>query len=523
MSGGGKVSPRQKMINMMYLVLLAMLALNVSREVLDAFININEGLESTTKSVNEQNRSRYHIFAEAFKKDQKKVGVWKDKADLLFDKSNKMVQYITDLKEKIVKAGDGPKGDVNNIQNKSTTEVSANILIGNELTGKSDGDFLKEEVIQFREFLINLVGDKGYGIGGIKATVAKELSTDDGSLSNDSKEKRPWKDAKFGHLPLAAVITILTDMQIKVRYTESVVLNHLFGMIDAGSHKVNKVEAVINFDKNYLLKGDKYGARIFLAARDTNSQPRVVIDGGKYRVGSDGRLAFTTDGSMVGMNSIKGSVYFKGPDGDEISRSFATEFEVAEPNVVISPTRMNAFYLGVANPISVSVPGVKAEDITVELKNGRKSRIGTSGTEYNVFPKKEGKSIVTVYANIGGVRQLLKTMVFRVFVVPDPVAQVGGKNQGKLSKNELLIEDGIFAVLEDFVFDMKFDIKEFTVFTTNGDFERQNKSKSNRFTKEQKKQIKGMRRGKKVYIGDIVAMGADGIKRPLPAIQITIK
>lgn len=505
---------------MMYLVLLAMLALNVSREVLDAFVEINDGLVSTASSVGNQNTTMYKIFEHSYSENPKKVGPWYDKSQKLKKSAQDMVKHIEELKKDLVIESDGPEGDVNNIQSKDNTSVPSRILIGNEMSGESEGKKLKKALEKYREFLINKIENKTKYAALIE-TINSALSTDPKAVSS-SGETQPWVNAKFGHLPLAAVVTMLTDLQIKVRYTESLVLGNLFGMIDAKSYKVNKVSAVVQFNKNYLLRGEKYTANIFLAAEDSTQKPSIFVDG-YGKLPPNGRYEVDTKNSKLGLTPFSGYIQYKGSDGKVMKKRFNAEYEVAETNVVVSPTKMNAFYLGVPNPITVSVPGVKEEDISIKVTNGTKRPIRGSNTEYNIFPTKEGKAKVDVYAVIEGQRKHMKSIPFRVFSVPDPVATVGGMNQGRMSRNEIMVQDGVSADLKDFVFDMKFTVKEFKMYTTMGDFEKVTKSKSNRFTPDQRKQMKSVRKGKSIYIADIIAVGSDKRERNLPPIKIIVR
>jgi gliding motility-associated protein GldM len=186
---------------------------------------------------------------------------------------------------------------------------------------------------------------------------------------------------------------------------------------------------------------------------------------------------------------------------------------------------MNVFYRGIPNPIDVSVPGIVKENLRIEMTNGKITR---SGSETFVYPTDldlQGKKTkVSVYASVGGVNRLMGTMDFRVKKVPDPVAQINNMSGGNMRKEELLIQDGMLAVLVDFDFDLKFVVTQFDVsLTGSGGFVNTWKSPNNRFTEEMKKQFKTLSVGSIVYFDNIKAKGDDGTDRTLDPISFKIR
>jgi gliding motility-associated protein GldM len=538
--GHGKETPRQKMIGMMYLVLTAMLALNVSAEVLDAFDTVDKGLVKTTEIYSEKNEGLYRDFNQQYAQNQQKVGPWKDKADKVKKQSDELIDYIQNIKKEIITLnGQGSpedgvideEGEIHgdHIKGKDKVDVATNVMIG-EHDGKAYE--LREKLAEYRGFLLSLVDEENTSL---IHSLETNLDTSDPERTEDG-EKKSWETKNFYGLPLAAVFPILTKMQLDIRNSEAEVVQYLFNQISAGSIPFNKLEATVIPNTSYVLRGNEYKADVFIAAFDTTAAPIVYI--GKYdstlneetglyeyeMIGSydsleviNGRGKFSRMGSTLGAQNWGGIIKLKDPDGNYITKTFKQRYTVAPPNIVVSPDKMNVFYVGVENPVSVSVSGIPGDKIFPSITNGQiqKQRDG----KYIVLPKRPGNSLVTVFAEIEGTRKNMGTSPFRVKGLPDPVVKVAGKKGGKIERNVLAAQTGVFADMEDFDFDLEFKIIEFTVSTTDrGGYYISESTKGNIFTPAQKGLIKNLRRGQRLNIEDVKAIGPDGSVRPLAPI-----
>jgi gliding motility-associated protein GldM len=184
---------------------------------------------------------------------------------------------------------------------------------------------------------------------------------------------------------------------------------------------------------------------------------------------------------------------------------------------------MNVFYIGVDNPVDISVPGIPADKIFPNIDNGAIKQVGKGS--YIVNPSRAGQNAnVSVLAEIDKAKKNMGTKTFRVRIVPDPVAKVYGiKGSGGIDRNVLLAQTGVVAEMENFEFDLAFRVTEFTVSTVVGGFTTDKSTKSNRFSQEQYNLIKQTSKGQKVYIEGIRAIGPDGTTRQLGSIALTIK
>ena len=542
--GHGKETPRQKMIGMMYLVLTAMLALNVSAEVLDAFGAVDEGLNKTAKIYGEKNLTLYNEFNEQYVQNEIKVKPWKDKADEVQKRSNELFDYIQDLKIKIITVGgqgdpeDGvitEDGEINNaaIEGKDKMDAPSQVLIGPNMDGKAFE--LKDKINVYRDYLVSLVDEEDVRV---ISSLQTNLDTED--PKHGESEHNTWEVKNFAHMPLAAVMPLLTKMQLDVRNSESEIVQYLYNEIDAGSFSFNKLEATVIPNSSYILQGNPYKADVFLAAVDTTLPPIVYI--GQYdstyneendvyeynMVGKydsldvvEGKGKFERLSNSLGKQSWGGILKLMGPDGNYITKPFKRTYQIAKPNLVVSATKMNVFYVGVDNPVSVSIAGVPGDKITPTITNGRivKQRDGV----YIVIARRPGNSLISVRAEIDGVLKNMGVSQFRVKALPDPVIKVAGKKGGRIAKNVLAAQAGVFAEMENFDFELEFKITEFTVSTTDkGGYQIDQKSKGNTFTKAQYDLIKNLRSRSKVIIEKVKAVGPDGKVRNLAPIVFEI-
>jgi len=527
---------RQKMINMMYLVLLAMMAMNVAAEVLDSFRVVDSSLVQTYSTLEKKSDQQYSAFEAAYEMNQSKVGPWLDLAKEVKSKVDSVQKLIFNIKEDIVLRGGGEKiADIEDFvydpgRSYVTNYQGDSILIkkDDELNVPSEvmirlkrGAELRNAISHLREDLAAMVGEDT----PIRASIIQELATPDPKRNlKEGGENQTWESQNFEHKPMIAVITLLSKMQIDVKNTETNLMNHLYSQIDASSFKFNKLSPVVIPKSSYVLEGDKYHAEVFLAAEDTTQQPKVFVNG-KLLPLKGGKGIFEVPAGNAGTHDWKGEIHFQNPDGGTNIYKFNEEFQVGKPSVTISPTKMNVFYLNIPNPISVSVPGVPSENLKVNITNGKIERREDG---LYVFPAKEdiaGKNTqVIVDATIDGKDRKMGAMTFRVKRVPDPVAQIAEKNGGVLRKEDLLAEQGIFAALIDFDFDLKFKVTQFDVtITGSGGFNNTWTSKSNMFSSDMRQQFNTLQPGSIIYFDNIMAHGDDKTDRNLAPISFKIR
>jgi gliding motility-associated protein GldM len=523
-----KLSPRQKMIGMMYLVLTAMLALNVSKEAVEAFKKVDKGLTMTIANYVQKNNLIYSEFDRAAAENPAKAGKYKIAAYLVKERADEAFKYIQGLKIEIINTAEGPenlavKGDeviIEAVKRIDQTDIPTQILIGADNNGKAND--LKALLAEYREFLITTLEGKN---PTAEEAIRKSLNTEDGKNKEGKTER--WENLNFQTLPLVAVICILSEFQLTVRNAETEVLNYLYSQIDASSFKFNKLIPIVIPNSNYVTLGSDYEAQVFISATDTTQAPIITVGSSQLPLDETGKGIYKVKASSLGAKKWGGIIALNAPNGTIMNYNFDASYMVGEPNVIVSPTAMNVMYMGIPNPIDVSVPNVSPDKISIRVVNGsystakvKNSKGGNFKGAWSVIPNQVGQDVqVFVTAEISGKRVQMPPLDFRVKPIPPPVAVFAGKSTGSVSRANAAAQQGVFAVMPDFDFELNYNVTGFTVMYSDnrGDFEEP--STSSNFTQKQKDLISRLTRGKSLIIKDIKALGPDGkTKELLPVI-----
>ncbi len=536
--GHGKETPRQKMIGLMYLFLTALMALNVSKDVLNSFFLVGESLEKTISNYESKNEKMYSEFDLQNTLNEDKVGPWKKKADLVKEKATALFTVLEDHKFGLAKYAEGEetKTIVDGKFDIKLLDQKDNIDKGGEYFGAlgfKHGLEIRDQLADYREVLLSIVPEN---VTELRKNIEETLETNDHEGKKD-EAKTKWESHNFEHIPLIADFVMLTKIQTDVKNMETDVLNYLYNQITANDFKVNKMEATVIPATNYVTKGGEYKAKVFLAAYDSTQAPEILV--GDYRLNASGKFEmvgnpqplkvengkgdYTVSANAAGDRKWRGLIKIKSPNGDENMYPFEEEYQVAEPNLVISPTKMNVFYYGIENPVDISVPGYPANKTFPRIVEG--ATITKVADGYEVKPtKKNGTVSIQVDVEIEGKRKGMGTKEFRIRTVPEPKAKVFGQASGSsISIATLSQAPGVYAELEDFVFELKFQILQFTVVTTEGIISNPIATKGSAFSKEQQNAIKNAKKGGRITIEDIIARGPDGQEKPLAPIVFKLK
>jgi gliding motility-associated protein GldM len=514
-----RLSPRQKMIGMMYLILTAMLALNVSKEAVEAFKKVDNSLTQTIANYVIKNNLIYSEFDRAAAENPTKALKFKTAAYEVKARADETFNYIQDLKIEIITktepagtdAVSGNEVIIDNVKRIDQNNVPSEILIGANENGKAYE--LKALLNDYREFLITTLNGENLAA---EEALRKSLNTADGR-DPDGQSAR-WENLTFQTLPLVAVITIMSKMQVDVRNAETEVLNHLYSQIDASSFKFNKLSAIVIPNTNYVTQGSDYEAQVFISATDTTQKPVITVGDNVLPVDESGKGIYRVRATTTGQKKWGGVISLKAPDGATINYPFSSSYTVGEPNVVVSPTAMNVMYSGIDNPIDISVPSVSPDKIRIRVNNGtikqgkvKNSRGQNFRGNWVVKPNAAGTNVqVVVTADVSGKPQTFAPIEFRVKTVPPPTAVFANKSTGNVAKNVAAAQTGVYAVQPDFDFDLNYSVTGFTVLYSDsrGDFEES--STSSNLTTRQKDLINRLTRGKNLIIKDIKALGPDG-------------
>lgn len=554
---GGKETPRQKMIGMMYLVLTALLALNVSKDILDAFVVVNDGLEKTKVNFKGKSNEKYASFKKAFDENPRKVGIYWNEALKVRELTDDMIDYINRIKAELIsktekvefneviavnELGQDTVISLKFVEAKDNYDTPTHIMIGNDPGNPSDKtEFtarqLKYKLEYFRDELSNIILSQPNvdSTNIIYRSLQKSFDFSDGKDASGLVQN--WESLNFYHTPLAATITILSKIQTDVLNAESDIVSYLNSQVDASSFKFTELSSVVIPKSLYVFSGDTFRADVFLAAFDPTQEPVVYLSSESVAkndstpLRKDESIMVEVDDSRghikiparaTGDFRYKGIIEFKGPDGLPRPYSYDISYEVALPALTVAPTKMNVFYKGVDNPVEISAPGVSLDDLRPSISNGTISR---KGKGWVVKVRQGNKAVISVRAQMpDGTIKVMGKKEFRVKTVPDPVPSFAGKlpKDNRVKKTELMAAQGVIAKLDDFDFDMKFTITQFKMVTVINGTPVDKLVRGPRVSKDLKAIFKKARPGQMILIESIKAKGEDGTIRSLPPISLKV-
>jgi len=502
-----QISPRQKMINLMYVVLMAMLALNVSSDVLKGFTLVSDGIERATQNAIQTNEGIYKNFDEQMKANPTKVKQWYEKARYVKQMSDSLYNLAEELKVAIVKKSDGKDGDVHNIRNQEDLEAASTIMLA---PNKGRGKELYDAVNSYRDRITKMVNDKGE-----RRIIESNLSTlvpEKGKI-----EGKNWQEYMFEGMPTSAAVTLLTKLQNDVRHAEGEVLHGLVSNIDVKDLRVNEVNAYVVPSSQTVVQGGRFSAQIFMAAVDTTNRPTIYIGGRKL---SNDKGLYETICNTTGDFTLQGYIETINGSGEKVRRDFTQKYTVIPPSATVSADIMNVLYAGYDNPMSVGVPGIPSNKLRVTMSGGGSFTQKGDGKFIARPTNVGGEAVITVNAETEGRVQEMGKFKFRVRKLPDPTAYIPNGDShflgGKLSKQVLMSMTDLGAAIDDGLLNIPFTVRGFEmVFYDNMGNAVPEISQSSSFTVRQKNMIRQLSRGKRFFITKIRAVGPDGIERTL--------
>lgn len=499
------------MINLMYVVLMAMLALNVSSDVLEGFKRVDEGLSRTKDNSATQNEAIYKELEDAMKQNPEKTRQWYEKARLVRQMSDSLYMLAENLKWEIVREADGDDADLNEIKGRDNLEAATHVMLA---PGVGKGSKLKKAIESYRDGITAMINDETQ-----KNIIKSDLSTD--VPKKAQLMGKNWEEYMFENMPVAAAVTQLTKLQTDVRHAEGEMLHQLVANIDVKDVRVNEIQALVIPTAQTVVRGGKFSAQIIMAAVDTTQRPEIYV-GNTLLKSENGR--YETICGSTGDFTLKGYLVMKNGNGETIRREFSQPYTVVEPSATVSATMMNMLYAGYQNPISVSVPGVPSNRISLSMTNGNLTK--KDGSNYVAVPSKVGEDVTfTVTAQNEGRQQEMGRFTFHVRKLPDPTGYLqytdskGNSTRfkgGRISKQAIVAAGGIGAAIDDGLLDISFRVLGFeTLFVDNMGNVVPEVSSSASFTPNQLTRIRSLSRGKLFNISRIRVVGPDGIERTL--------
>lgn len=450
--------PRQLMINIMYLVLTALLALNVSAEIFNAFRVVDKSMVRSNDALDVANEKLPEAIKNAAKK-RESFAVYADRVSPTQQLANELDDYIQNLIDTMVNTTGGylldpETGQVTDkLKGEKNKDITTRLLVDQGV-----GEDLKNKIIEYRDKFINLFDEED------RAKYAKDIALDIDDVTWKERKKKSWAEMNFKSMPLQAALPILRKFQNDVKNSEATVLNYLGNKVGAGADDVvlDKFTVVSASKKSYVIKGDPYEAEIFLSAfagADSKTGIEIFVDGRSLPVDAEGIAKYNVTTSGVGVKKYNATIKVTNPvtgEVQEYKKEF--EYEVGERSVSVSATKMNVFYMGVDNPVEVSAAGVPSAQVQVSMSgSGGGSITRNSDGTFNVRVSTPTKLGEYAYVNVTA-PGLTARKEFRVKRIPNPTAKLSNSLGGNMSAGEFKAQQGLRADLEGFDFDAKCDI-----------------------------------------------------------------
>lgn len=452
----GNLSPRQKMINLMYLIFIAMLALNMSKEVLSAFGLMNAKLTESNTAATQRNSDFMQGLAEKVEEQPAKYRPLKAQADQISVLANDFNAYIADLKGKMTASVDDPQDY--EIMDKADW-LDEHFFIGDKL--KPEGQQFLDEIAKFRDGVANVLKNNP-DLQDIVSDVQKKFATDD--VTNRDNNVLSWLDYHYRGFPLVASLTKMTQIQADIKTTESEVLSSML----AGKLKIEasltNFEAIVVPDKTAFFNGENFKGKIVLGKKDnTLSADKVIINGQELPAEAmqAGQTLLEFPAGAVGEREIVGEFQFREGDSIITIPVNSTYAVVPKPNsATISADKMNVVYRGVKNPMTISFAGVSDNNVTASA-TGLSKASGVGKYVMDVTTVQGREVTINVNGTLPDGTKVSDAAKFRIKDIPKPTGTVRGEDGAiKMQRNSLEIST-IGAKLDDFDFDLKLNVSGF--------------------------------------------------------------
>ncbi|MDX2002578.1 MAG: gliding motility protein GldM [Chitinophagales bacterium] len=523
--------PRQQMINIMYLVLTALLALNVSSEVLNAFKLINDSIAATNTALDGKNSVLLAELNGKMLNDPTRTKPFLDEASKIRQQTTEFEKYVENLKQRIVKESGGMEGT--ELKHKKDTETATRIMVE-----AKEGKLLETKIGQLKQQLISLKLLNAEEQQSLAKGIT--LSTEYDKKQAEKMGKSDWASYHFDRVPVVAAIALLTKIQGDARNAESLALEALNAKVAGETYKFDELKAASVVPYSYVIAGkQQYKANIFVAATSKTQDMEVYMgqfinkstlidpqtgqlkskvaefplrEGYKKVDVQNGVANFSELPSTQGQVTRQGVIKVKQPKGSGYDYCpFELSYLSAPPSAVISPEKMNVAYIGLQNPIAISVPGVPAEKLMPTV-SGPGTLSGSNG-KYNLEVTSPGELTVNVSAKFEDGIKPMGSMTFRIKKVPKPEIKLGNLNPGNVKANKIRIEKSLRTFLYDFVYEVKYEVISFKMQFSdkNGALSSSMASNSDRLTPDMLAYIQKAKPGDAVYFDEIQVKTPSGV------------
>lgn len=533
--------PRQLMINLMYLVLTALLAMNVSSEILNAFKIVDKSINQSSDNINKKNETTIINFEEALEDPKiiadpvkyNKVKMFLEYAKQVVEKRKvveaELIAYRTSIIERA--GGMDPQFPTQLLREDDLDAATAIMVEG------GSGRKMKETLQKFKTELGALVpvGDENLNLSGSNESMEKKLPMNFDVEATKDNPDGDWSFANFHMVPAVGALTIMDKYINDLKVSESIVLDELWAKAFGERRRqvpVFKDYAIlVSSPSTYLLPGEKYTAQIMLGAYNKTSNNLSIRVNGANLVVKDGIATYTATANGKGEQTLNVTASYTDPN-ENTTKNYTAKatYTVGDPQATISLDKMNVFYIGVDNPITFSASGIPANNITYTADACTLTK-DEGINKYMVRPTGANgtKAKITLNGKMSdGTTRTFGPFEYRIKRIPDPYPAVGGKRGGTICANELKAQIAVFAKLDNFDFDAKFEVTSFDMFYQPKRGDPKEASSKNMYLSgpnagnDVKDIMESLKPGDRLFIENIKARGPDGTTRLIGAINFII-
>jgi gliding motility-associated protein GldM len=483
---------------------------------LESILKLNENFEKVIKSQEERKDEIYQVIEMSYQTHPDKLKSLRDKANTVKKASEELKDFVYLLEYRILSESENISVDsattisLIQVTNKTNKDIPRQILFNpDESTGISNIMVLKQRIQNYRKIVFDQVEKKdwnkiNFGIEPEKLYI------------NNNGDSVSWEIANFRENTIAGAITNLNNLITEINNIESDAATFFSSFIGTSSFSFNIIKPVLIPQSQFVTLGSKYEARLILSAFDTRanleayvfpglrdpSKPEMEIPSGVSPLVSDqGEIKLSIKSHNTGIKHFHGFVSVRTPDGSSNKFAFQSEYIVGKPTIVIYPVRGNILYRGIDNIIEVSIPGVNKDQIWFRVSNGDINP--NNDGSFTFHTEQGGMTTISVDAVIGEERISYPPLEFRILDVPDPVASIEGKKGGNITIKEILSSRGIEAKLDNFFYDIEFEITGFSVLVIDDSGTREEKTNGPQFSEKQKSLIAKLKPGNYLIVKDI--------------------
>jgi gliding motility-associated protein GldM len=501
------------MINMMYLVLTALLALNVSSEILNAFKTVNKSLENTNTTVD---KSTQTIMASLEQKTndeatKTKALVWYPKAQEVQSLSKNIFSYVQGLKDQILREAGGDPKNAEQKFKEDNLDIATRIMIT-----QGEGPKLLAELGKFKNGLLAIDP-------AIDSAFKTSLPINLDKPESKSKAGKTWEGAYFHMVPTVAALTILSKFQNDVKTSENRVVQFCHNKVGEVAVRFDTYAAIIGQNSNYLMPGQELEITAGVGAFSKAAAPVVTIGGQTYAIGAEGTATAKLPGGGVGSRTVPVRITYTDQEGKQQVIEKNVEYKVGMANASIALDEMNVLYVGYDNKVTIAASGGGDDRVqaTITGGGGALQKIGNGKYIAKVNSVTDDcKITVSVDGKVAGVSQ------FRVRTIPQPVGTVGGFASGdNVNAGAFKAQSGVGAYIKDFPLNLRYTVTGFTITAddpASGDILEETCT-GNLWSPRAQNMVKNLSPGRMVTIDNLRAQGPDGRVQKLPSLVYYIK